>query len=316
MKRKIILAAIVLIILASLFIPVTQQKTVSIKASFLDVYGLLNSPGNWEKWRPDLRKIAAEDSGKIAVTKNNASFTIKYADREIDVKLADGLFYVNDGFDNKMLSYSYSITPIVDNFTNKALVTVSKKTSALNYLVGILGQPAFGDTHVADLKNYMETDSLKYGYRIFKTKVPEANLIVIKHKVLAKDKFTEAAQMFAYLKHYVKMQNAKQMQPVIAQFMLKGRDSAQVNVGFFIDKPIKSDKDMVSTSMPKGGPLYSVRYSGGFDKRANAYTALQQYFGDHHLQSIILPFETYLNNKLPASDTDRVNIQVNRSSYF
>jgi len=316
MKRKIILAALVLIVLALLFIPVTQQKTVSIKASFLDVYGLLNTPGKWEKWRPDLRKIAAEDSGKIAVTKDNTSFTMKYADREIDVKLADGLFYVNDGFNNKTVSYSYSITPIIDHFVNKALVTVFKKTSALNYLVGMLRQPTFGDTHIADLKNYLETDSLQYGYRIFKTRVPEANLIVIKQRVLAKNKFTEATKMFAYLQHYVKMQNARQMQPVIAQFMLKGKDSAQVNVGFFIDKPIKSDKDMVSTSMPKGGPLYSMRYSGRFDKRSNMYIALHQYFDDHHLQSIILPFETYLDNKLPTSDADKVNIQLNCSSYF
>jgi hypothetical protein len=68
--------------------------------------------------------------------------------------------------------------------------------------------------------------------------------------------------------------------------------------------------------MPKGGPLFAAKFSGRFSKRQKIYNALQQYFADRHHQPAILPFETYFDGKLPSSDTDKVNIQVNFTSYY
>jgi effector-binding domain-containing protein len=102
----------------------------------------------------------------------------------------------------------------------------------------------------------------------------------------------------------------------MAQFLPKGKDSVEVNIGLFIDKEIKPDKVFSFVSMPKGGQLYAIKYKGRFDKRYKLYAAAKQYYADHSYHTIILPFETYLNNKLPASDTDHVNIQVNFSAVF
>ena len=68
--------------------------------------------------------------------------------------------------------------------------------------------------------------------------------------------------------------------------------------------------------MPKGGPLYAAKYTGSFNQRKKVYASLHQYFTDHSYQTAILPFESYLDDKLPTSDTDKVNIQLNFSSYF
>ena len=38
----------------------------------------------------------------------------------------------------------------------------------------------------------------------------------------------------------------------------KGKDSTQINVGFYIDKKVRGGKDINFVTMPKGGPiLYS-----------------------------------------------------------
>jgi len=175
--------------------------------------------------------------------------------------------------------------------------------------------PSFSGTHIDDFKNFMETDSLRYGFKIFKTGVPESNLIVIRREVLKANKFTEAAKMLATLKQHIKANNIKQIYPVIAQFLPKGKDSSQVNVGFFIDKEVASNNEIIFTRMPKGGPLFAAKFEGEFSKRGKAYVALNQYFIDYTHQTAILPFETYLDNKLPHSDNDIINIQVNFSTY-
>lgn len=303
-----------MIILASLFIPVSEQKTVSIDASIFNVYSVLLMPRNWENWRPDLKKISGNDSTKISISKSKGSFVIRYSDLELNVRSTGGIFYIDDDFGKKTSSYSYVVVP--DKDPTKTLVTVYKEISTLNYLAGKLRQVSFEETHIYDLKKFLETDSLRYGFLISKTKISDNDLVEIKKEVLTKDKFSQASRSFSALQHYVQANNAKQMQPVIAQFLPKGKDSTQVNVGMFIDKILKPGKDIMFVTMPKGGPLYSANFRGRFNQRQKVYSGVQQYFNDHHYQSIILPFETYLDNKLPVSDTSTVNIRVNFSAYF
>lgn len=261
-----------------------------------------------------MKKIYVTDSNRISVNKDTNAFTIYYGDDHIRVKLADGLFNVEEQTQNKTIYYQYSIVP--DKIGRKTVFTVYRNTNAINYLFGKFRAPSFLETHMADFKNFMETDSLRYGYEIFKTKVPENNLIVIKKVVPVRNKFTEAANTLAALQRYVKANNLKQTQPLIAQFIPKGKDSSQVNVGLFIDKEVATTGNITFTRMPKGGPLYAARFYGRFNQRQKAYIGLQQYFTDHLYQSAILPFETYLDDKLPLSDTDMVKIQLNFTTYF
>src|SRR3569623_1993814 len=101
--------------------------------------------------------------------------------------------------------------------------------------------------------------------------------------------------MLETLQQFIKAHGTKKIQPIIAQFLPTSADSTQLNVGFYIDKEVKSEKDIIFARMPKGGPLYSVLYKGKFNQRSKAYIALRQYYTDHYYQSAILPFETYLD---------------------
>ncbi|MBV8391461.1 MAG: hypothetical protein JO080_16765 [Mucilaginibacter sp.] len=314
MKKKIIaLLALVLIIVAC-FIPVTQQETIPVKSSFLNIFVHLSNPANWRKWRSDMNSIPDADTNKFLVKKDSASFAISYDQRKLDVKSKGYLFEIEDQWNGKSINYDYIIVP--DKLPINTFVAVSKRTSAINYLIGKIRGAPFDDTHINDLKKFMETDSLLYGYNIFKTKVPNDDLIEIKRKVPSKDQFTAAADMQVVLQEYLKKHNIKKVQPLIAQFLPRGKDSTQVNVGFYIDRKVESEGEVFFAQMPKGGVLYAAKYKGSFNQRNKVYATLRQYFTDHSYQTAILPFESYLDDKLPASDTTRVNIQVNFSSYF
>lgn len=309
-KKNILLPLILIILIAICLIPVKQQTTVLIKSSFFNIYNVLGIPENWKNWRPDIKKAYIKDPGQFIIKKNRASFTINFPGASLSVSTAGTLFAVDEPSD----SYTYLLVP--DKYGSKTLVTVTKKSNVFTNLTNIFKPDSFTGTHITDLKNYMETDSLLYGFKIFKTKVPGANLIVIRKRVLVKDKFAEAASMLQTLRQFAAINKVKQTQPLIAQFLPKAKDSAEVNVGLFIDKEIAAGSGIMFSRMPNGGPLWAARFTGKFNERQTAYNALHQYFTDHLYQSAILPFETYLDNKLPVSDTDKVRVQVNFSTYF
>lgn len=313
MKKKIIVLSLPILVIAACFIPVTLQKTVSIKWPFINVYRELILPVNWVKWRPDLRKNFAIDSSRIGVKKDNSSFAIRYEGKALNVSFKENIFNIKDTWDSNN-NYTYTVIPEKD--LKKTSVIASDKITLIGYLLSKFKSKPLAYTHIDDLKQFMETDSLLYGFNIFKNGVPGSYMIEVKRKTLTKDQFTEAAKMLEALQQFVKTRGAKKTQPLIAQFFPISSDSTQVNVGFYIDKEVKGEKDIMFARMPKGGPLYSILYKGKFSQRSKAYMALRQYYTDHYYQSAILPFETYLDDKLPTSHTDKVNIKVNFSGFF
>jgi len=311
MKKKVLLLLLSAIIIATFFIPVTQQKSVIIKSSFLSTYSFLANPVKWEHWMPELRKIVDADSGKVLVQKGNNSFTIKGENIKLGVKEQGTVFDINEQAGNNSSNYIYSLLPVVDKFLNKTIVSVDQTVNPITYVIGKLWPSFNTDHHLSELKTFMETDSLFYGFNIFETGVPESNLIVAKQRVANNDRFTEAAKIRTTLQAYIKTNNLKQLQPLIAQFLPVGKDSTEVKIGFFIDKLVKSGDGIEYDRMPKGGLFYAARFRGKFNKRGKIYSAMREYFDDHTIHGPILPIETYLDNKLPANDSDSIRIQLN-----
>jgi len=315
MNKKVLFFVLPALLIAACFIPVTQQKSINIKSPFLNIYTVLSNPVKWEQWRPDLKKALLADSNTVSIQKQNAGFTIKAKTFTLVTESKGVKFYISEKSSERTENYHYTLIPIADKFLNKTTVTADENTNAIKYMIEMLIPSVSRDLHLTDLRNFMEIDSLHYGFNIFGTGVPESHLIVMRKEVLKTDKFKVAGEMLDNLQQYVKSTQAKQLYPVIAQFLSKGKDSTQVNVGLYIDKEVPSAHGIVFTRMPKGGPLYAATFKGKFSKRGLAYEALTQYFSDHSYQTAILPFETYLDNRLPVSDNELVNIQVNFSTY-
>ena len=300
-------------LIAACFIPFTQQSSITIKSPFLNSYTFLANPVKWEKWLPDLRKMLNSDTGKALIEKDSGSFNIKYKNFQLNVIHRGLTFAVIEQNDSHSFNYTYNLAPVNDKFLDKTTITANVKTNLLHYLFNKAGSSA--DGHLSELKNFFETDSLLYGYKIFKIHVPDSTLITIRKEVLKADRFTEANEMLATLQQYVQMQHVKQTQPIIAQFLPKGQDSTQLTVGIFINKKVLSGGNVTYESMPIRGTWYFDQYKGKFNDRKKAVNALQQYFSDHEIGQAILPFDSYLDNKLPTSDSSEVNIQVNFPTY-
>jgi len=315
MIKKILLFMLLAAVIAVCFIPVTLQKTTTIHSPFLSIYSRLTNPLNWVHSRPDLRKASLTDSDKIAVQKDSSRFTIKYNGLALKVDLKGNSFDVGEDEHGKTTNYSYTMVPVPDKLLDKTSITIREDKTVMTYLIGKISQSPILEDRLRDLKSYLETDSLLYGFNIFKTGVPDSLLIVKQNEVLEKNQFIEAAKILASLQGYMKANNVEATQPVIAQFNKNAKDSVQVKVGFFINKAIKSSNGIQLNRMPKGGPLFAIKYKGEFLKRGKAVQALTQYFADHSHQLVILPFETYLDNKLPLSEKDTIKIQVNFGTF-
>jgi effector-binding domain-containing protein len=311
MNKKVLLLVLLAVIIAAFFIPVTQQKSVLIKSPFLNTYSFLANPVKWEHWIPELRKTVDADSSKILVQKGNNSFTIKGENTELAVKEQGIFFGIAEKTNNSSSNYIYSLVPVDDKFLNKTIVSVDQTLNPISFLIGKIWPSFNSDNHLSELKTFMETDSLRYGFNIVKTVVPETDLIVTRKTVLNKDRFAEAAKMLTTLQVYVKTNDLKQMQPLIAQFTPVAKDSTQIKIGFFIDKAVKPGNGIEYDRMPKGGQLYAARFSGKFYKRGEIYSAMKEYINDHAIQTLLLPIETYLDNKLPVNDSDSIHIQLN-----
>jgi hypothetical protein len=314
MKRKFVLLFLILILAAICIIPVPGEKTVLIKAPFLQVFTQLQTAKNWKNWRNDLRKADQTDSDKIAVKIAVNHFTINYLDLALNVKLSGGSFDINEHNKNGDINYSLSVIP--DKVPVNSFIVIKNTLPLLKYVYGIFKDDLSDKTHITDLKKYMETDSLYYGYRIFKTHVAGTKLIVMRKTVRAENQFTEAAKMHSALKQFVKTHGLKRGEPLIAQFIASDKDSVQLTVGLYVDTVITAEGGIHPETMPKNGPGYSIKFSGNFSRRPQLYSAIRRYFADHSIQPAILPFDIYLDDKLPTSDTSKVNIQSTICTFY
>jgi len=311
MKKKVILLVLLLIVLAALFIPVSQQRSETIKASFFNTYQQLGAAGNWQKWRSDLRKTWLTDSSKISIRKDQNDFTLAYNDLTIQVKPVNGYsFSVTEQTEYGSLDYGFTLIPAKN--PDEAMLSVTQRTSLIHYLFG--GED-LSATHAADLKRFMESPDLYYGFHIIKMHVTDTALVVTGKTVPGKDKFTEAAKLLDELRQYIAKNGLRQTQPLIAQFLPGRRDSIRLKIGIPVNKKAHSEAPFSYMTMPSSGYFYTTVFRGKFSDRQKAYAAIYHYFKDRTMQVPILPFDTYLDNKLPASDTDRVNIRVNFSTF-
>lgn len=310
MKKKIIAVSIIAVLAAVCLIPVTREQSIPIKASFFDTYRQLDKAENWKKWRSDLREASRADSSRVTDTKDSSGFIIRSGSQVIQVTREGGYFFrVDEGED----TFGYAVFP--GKLPNQCTLVITEKPKLIRFLLAkIAGNPA-AYMHTGDLRNFMETPDLYYGYAIRKIKVTDTNILVLRRLVPAKDKFNDAAAMLHELKQYLTKNNLKQTQPVMAQFLPSGKDSAQVNIGIPVNKKAVSTGSFTYMSMPATGYFYAVNFKGIFSGREKAYAAVYQYFKDRGLQVPLLPVENYLDNKLPVNDTSRINIRISFATF-
>lgn len=310
MKKRIIILTIILALIAAFFIPVNQHKEFVIKSSFYNVYQKLAKAKNWERWRNDIRRSLNTDSGKILTKTDSTGFALKDGSLQIQVKIVDGYsFDVQERYNGAKKEYYYTVLP--EKFPDKTTIIVSRRNNLIGYVINLFSANSWSETHIGDFKNFMENPDLYYGHKIYKVKVTDTCIVVIRRRVLSRNKFIEAAEMLNEIKRYIKKNGLKETQPLIAQFFPRINDSTQVNIGIPVNKKAPTEDSILYMTMPSTAYLYAADFKGRFTGRQKAFREIYQYFSDRGMQIPILPFDTYLDNKLPVSDTSVIDIRIN-----
>lgn len=314
MKKKLIAAIIIIVLLAACFIPVTLQQSVTIKSTFFNTYEQFAQANNWKKWRSDLRDTWLSDSSKITTQTTGNTFSINCKELTLQVTNIDGYsFNVDEKNADGNFYYNYTVTPKKEQ--DQAQVVASEQKSLIKYLSGLFTGTNLPETHLSDIKRFMENADLYYGFNIRKVHVTDTNIVVLTRTVPAKSQFDEAGKLLITLKQYVADKQLHQVQPLIAQFLPGRNDSVRLKIGLPVDKKIQTQPPFLFMTMPPGGYFYTTTYNGKFSNKMKAYSALYQYFRDRGMQTPILPFEAYLDNKLPVADTSQVHLRLNFSTF-
>src|ERR1700749_3042101 len=112
MNKKFILPLLVTVLIAALFlIPVNEEKTVPVKAPFLNVYAALFNPTKWTNWHPLLRQAAPNDSASVHIQQPQASFTIKYDSLQIRSTETETVAQIDQQAGSKSIQYAFSVIP-------------------------------------------------------------------------------------------------------------------------------------------------------------------------------------------------------------
>jgi len=300
--RKWVIAMLLVSVFAG-FIPITKTTGFKINASFFNVYNQLSSPKHWQNWQPDLKAIT--NPGNIKTDSNATNFTIKAPSvrfRVINGGLGSFIVEQNDG-----KKYSYSLAP--DERSGTTTVVISENISIWRYLLTSIMGYDINETPLGDLKTFMESPALYYGFNIQK-KFTVEKLIVVEKSSLPRSGFYErSGQMLHSLNDFVTKNDLKITMPLQMQYVAEKPDSLQIMMGFPVDKKIAVSNAIEYMKMPKGKILVGY-FNGVYKDRKQLYDAMHRYMSDNYIRPMILPFEVFGSNKLPDSDTAKVSMQL------
>jgi hypothetical protein len=163
-KKKLVAPLLILAIILSGFIPVTQTQTFKINAPFFNIYQQINSPANWLKWRQGL-KSANSNSTKIDSSKNG--FQIKTPLLEINLKtIGIGEFAVVET--KAGTTKKFDCTFIAETNTERTTCITKARTNVFGYLSALIKRDDHSESPFFEMKNYLEDPRLYYGFAIEK----------------------------------------------------------------------------------------------------------------------------------------------------
>ncbi|HEU5054153.1 MAG TPA: hypothetical protein VFT78_13630 [Hanamia sp.] len=161
----------------------------------------------------------------------------------------------------------------------------------------------------SDLKAFIENPMTYYGYSLTIEKTIDTVVVV-------KDIVTEAANwrpalssIYSKLLIFINSNHLKVMQPKIVSFKPISKDSLEIRAGIPVNKVAGETSDIKFLKMPKGDMLVG-EYVGPYNKRNSLSSAMEKYMSNHSLNEVAVPYEKFLNNEIPATDTSEVSIKM------
>jgi len=305
MKKRIIVALLLLVIFAGGFIPVTKSESFKIDASFYNVYHQLISPESWLKWQRDL--TVTTNATEIKIDSNKAGFMITTPSLMLSVQnMGMGNFIVSKTQNRKTYNFNCVLTP--ENKTNKTIALITRKTNIFGW-IGTLVTKDGNQSPVSGLKTYMEDPGLYYGFTIKKEVAPEKLIVVKKGTFLNTNLFRDGNTMLEQLNSFISKNNLEIVAHLQLQYVSAKKDSTQIMLGFPVDKKVTPTNEVAYMTMPKGRILVGY-FSDRYKNKNKLYNAMRQYMNDNYIRPLIQPYERFDNNNLPSNENEIVNMQL------
>jgi effector-binding domain-containing protein len=308
MKIKVWLIPIVilLIIAALAFFPVTVIHTETIASNFDNTYRHLNNLNEWQKWNPQLKKICSSNCQKEIVQNGKLLRVIfSNANDSIAITKPIPLSYNIDGFDNNnFVSYNLIILPSSSN--NSLQVQSIEKVKLFHYLF-FSSSSSYGQSALTALKNFLEDTKNVYGFLIETEKVTDTVFAVVNCATDSARLFTVLNKNFKLLDNYVQQHQLEKKGFYSVSYSAE-QDSLHLILGIPVNKFAAASVDIHCVNIPKGTMLTGL-YKGKFLNKRVIYRAFMRYATDHFKENVGAPFESYINNQLPPSDTSTVQFK-------
>jgi effector-binding domain-containing protein len=314
MKKKIVIIFIfVALSIIVLFFPVTHTQNISILASFDNTMLQLVHLENWKNWYPDIKEAYLANCSGYQILKDSSQKNfIIIADKKkyIIHKISLGSYQINVTNNNSSNIFAFEVLP--DTLVNHMKATVLTKMPLFYVL---LKSNTFGVDAIMGLKSYLEDSKSFYGFRIEKSKIRDSVIASISSRAKKKDTFLKIQDVHLKLMHYIKSNNLTISGCTSISFSEISKDSIYLTVGIPVNRIAPSDNGINCLQLPGKGNVVVGYFEGSFFDRRKIYWAMSKYLNDHFMSSPSEPFERYLDDSIPLSDSSKIKIELNYPIY-
>lgn len=294
------LAAILGIFLVATFIFIPSTITVSSlaysRAGDASIMRCLSQENNWHKWWP------AKES-------QNHAFNFRYNGNNYRVKqsLFNGFeIAIGDGSATTIIS-SLRVLPLKVDSTvlewrfvaepgNNPLKRISDYQLATSLKKDI-------DILLDSLENFLSIQDNIYGIRVQAKIVTDTLLVATKQIFKTYPTIAEVYTLINDLRAFSQAKGAQEMNPPMVHVNRLDSVRYETMVAIPVNKEISGGKFEVK-KMVAGNILVTEIKGGAFTTR-KAYATLDQFVGDHRLQSPAIPFESWVTDRMKEADTSK-----------
>ncbi len=310
MKLLVIIGGLIIFCLTLTYlIPVTKENRITVNADLYDIVYAISNSNQWKKWHPAVKTVFKTDPSSSSINNKTSAkgFTINTHNHSFTVKaITPIVFQIAEKKEGNLFAYRLSVDP--SSTPGKVKIFTEKKVRLFNF---------FFNTHnltpdeitVESLKDFVEDPAAFYGYSLTLESVIDTNVVIKRRTVATINWRDNLAAMFEEINNYITINNLKITQPKIVYLKNISNDSMVVMAGISVNKTAPSDKNIQSVQMPKGRMLVG-EYEGPYYNRKDLYNAMEKYVSDKKMQHMAVPYERYLNDSIPATDSTIVKLKI------
>jgi effector-binding domain-containing protein len=312
MKRVFIITGTIIIILIIIFIiPVKQSHEATITANFYKTIQQIDNPAKWKTWHPVIKKAWENDSAQCRIVKDSAGFTfiIITPQHSFFVKAISPLtFEVQEKIKSHLFIYGFTVTPT--KHLNRISIVTVRQQPLFYRLFSFVNEKAPADLTVQHLKSFVEDHRDLYKFQLRIIQAPDTIFAIKKETVAKSDLFTTLPEFFKSVSDYIDDNGLTVMSNKCVSYSMSKDDSVFIMAGIPVNKTAPKRNGIMCKKIPVGSRVLYGYYEGKFSERKAVYSAMENYISDFNLNKAALPYEKYLNDILPASDSEQIKIEV------